>query len=137
RFLFIPTLYTFLAAPKDYSNVKRFVMIYLGSSTLTAIYYLIRSYEFFINNLYQVNASGPSVFQYPITSSELMAFSVVILFAFLIYEKHNFKTKLFVIILFAINLLALIATYKRTGWIGTAAGMLLVIILSQRWFLLI
>jgi hypothetical protein len=101
------------------------------------IYYLIRSYDYFINNLYQTQASGPSVFQYPITSSELMSFSVLILFAFLINEKSNWKHKLLVLILFLINLLALMATYKRTGWMGAAAGVLLIIILSRRWFLLI
>ena len=136
KFLLIPTLYTFIAASKDFNRTKQFAIVYLGAATLTLIYYLARSYDYIINNLYQLKASGPSVFQYPITSSELMAFSVVILFAFLINEKSNFKQKFLILILFAINLLALIATYKRTGWIGAAAGMLIVIILSRKWFLL-
>ena len=136
KFLLIPTLYTFIAASKDFNRTKQFAIVYLGAATLTLIYYLVRSYDYIINNLYQLKASGPSVFQYPITSSELMAFSVVILFAFLINEKSNFKQKFLILVLFAINLLALIATYKRTGWIGAAAGMLIIIILSRKWFLL-
>ena len=136
KFLLIPTLYTFIAASKDFNRTKQFAIVYLGAATLTLIYYLVRSYDYIINNLYQLKASGPSVFQYPITSSELMAFSVVILFAFLINEKSNFKQKILILVLFAINLLALIATYKRTGWIGAAAGMLMIIILSRKWFLL-
>lgn len=136
RFLLIPTLYTFIAASKNFNTTKKFVIVYLGAATLTLIYYLFRSYDYVINNLYQLKASGPSVFQYPITSSELMAFSVVILFAFLVNEKSNYKQKSVILILFIINLLALIATYKRTGWIGAAAGILLVIILSRKWFLL-
>ncbi len=136
KFLLIPTLYVFVAAADDLKKVKQFVLIYITASTLTLIYYLIRSYEYFVNNLYQIEASGPSVFQYPITASELMSFSVVILFAFLINEKSKLKTKLFIALVFAINLLALIATYKRTGWIGAAAGILFVLVLSRKWFLL-
>lgn len=136
KFLLIPTLYVFIAASKDFDRVKQFVIIYIAGASLTLIYYLIRSYDYFINNLYQTQASGPSVFQYPITSSELMCFSVLILFAFLINEKSSFKYKLLVLILFLINLLALIATYKRTGWMGAAAGILLILFLSRKWFLL-
>lgn len=136
RFLLIPTLYVFTAAVVDFKDAKQFVIIYIAASTLTLIYYLFRSYEYFINDLYHLQASGPSVFQYPITSSELMSFSVLILFAFLIHEKTKAKTKILVLVLFAINILALIATYKRTGWIGTAAGIILILILSRKWLVL-
>lgn len=136
RFLLIPTLYVFVAAIDDFKDAKQFVIIYIAASTLTLIYYLFRSYEYFINDLYHLQASGPSVFQYPITSSELMSFSVLILFAFLINEKTKVKIKLLVLVLFAINILALIATYKRTGWIGTAAGIILILILSRKWLVL-
>lgn len=136
KFLLIPTLYVFAAAAEDLKKVKQFILIYITATTLTLIYYLIRSFEYYANNLYQVKASGPSVFQYPITSSELMSFSVVILFAFLVNEKCKLKTKLFIALIFAINLLALIATYKRTGWIGAAAGILFVLVLSRKWILL-
>lgn len=137
RFFLIPTLYAFIAAPKDFKTAKQFVFIYLGAALLTMIYYLVRSYDYFINNLYQIEGSGPSLFQYPITSSELMTFSLVILFAFLVNEKSGIKNKLIVLLFFTINLLALIATFKRTGWIGAAAGIFMVIILSRRWFILI
>lgn len=137
RFFLIPTLYTFVVAPKDFKNAKQFVIIYLSAALLTMMYYLIKSYDYFVNNLYQIKGSGPSVFQYPITSSELMTFSLVILFAFLINEKCKFKYKILVFVLFMINLLALIATYKRTGWMGAAAGMLFILILSRKWVLLL
>lgn len=136
RILLIPIVYTFSTTAKDFDRCKQFVIIYLGAATLTTIYYLIRSYDYFINNLYQVTASGPSVFQYPITSSELMSFTVVILFAFLINEKTSRRNKIIILVLFLINLLALLATYKRTGWIGAAAGILLILILKRKWIIL-
>lgn len=136
RILLIPTVYVFIAAAKDFKTAKQFLFIYLGASLLTMIYYLIRSYEYFVKDLYQIQGTGPSVFQYPITSSEIMTFSLIILFAFLINEKSQLKHKVIVFILFSINLLALIATYKRTGWMGAAAGILVVIILSRKWFML-
>ena len=134
RFILIPTLYTFVTASIDFKRTKQFVIIYIFGALITLIYYLIQSYDYFINNLYQTQASGPSVFQYPITSSELMSFSVLILFAFLINEKTNVKYRLLIFLLFLINLLALLATYKRTGWMGTAAGILLILILTRRWY---
>lgn len=136
RFLLIPTLYFFVAAIEDFKDAKQYVIIYIAASSLSLIYYLFRSYEYFINDLYHLQASGPSVFQYPITSSELMSFSVLILFAFLINEKTKAKTKILVFVLFVINVLALIATYKRTGWIGTAAGIIIILILSRKWLVL-
>lgn len=137
RLLLIPTLYVFSADVVDSKRAKQFVIIYISASTITLIYYLIKSFDYFVKDLYQVTASGPSVFQYPITSSELMSFSLVILFSFLINERSNWKNKLLIILLFTINLLALVATYKRTGWIGAAAGILLVVIFSRKWVLML
>lgn len=136
RFLLIPITYTFLISSHDFDRTKKFVLIYLGSAIITMIVYLGLSYNYFINNFYQLYESGPSTFQYPITSSELMSFSLVFLFAFLINEKTSVRNRLFILILFIINLLALLATYKRTGWIGAAAGILVVIIISRKWILL-
>jgi O-antigen ligase len=137
RFLLIPTLYTFVVVSKDFKTAKQFVIIYLGAAIITLLYYLVRSYEHFINNLYQIQGSGPSVFQYPITSSELMTFSLLLLFAFLISKKSRIKVKILVFVLFMINLLALIATFKRTGWMGAAVGIIFIIILSRKWFLIV
>ncbi|MFA5806507.1 MAG: O-antigen ligase family protein [Melioribacteraceae bacterium] len=137
RFFLIPIIYTFVYSAKDFESTKRFVLVYLGAALATMLVYLGLSYNYFINNFYQLYESGPSTFQYPITSSELMSFSLVFLFAFLIFEKMQNKYRLIVLVLFTINLLALLATYKRTGWMGAAAGILFVIALGRKWILLI
>ena len=136
RFLLIPTIYVFLFAAHDFNRTKQFVMIYLGAALATMIVYIGLAYKYYINSFYQIYESGPGTFQYPITSSELMSFSLVLLFAFLIHEKLPLKKRIFVLLGFIINLIALLATYKRTGWIGAAAGILLIIILSRRWLIL-
>lgn len=137
RFFLIPILYTFVYSAKDFESTKRFVMIYLGAALVTMLVYLGLSYNYFVNNFYQLYESGPSTFQYPITSSELMSFSLVFLFAFLVNEKMQKKYRFIVLLFFIINLLALLATYKRTGWMGAAAGILFVIILGRKWILLL
>lgn len=137
RFFLIPIIYTFVYSAKDFKSTKRFVLVYLGAALATMFVYLGLSYNYFINNFYQLYESGPSTFQYPITSSELMSFSLVFLFAFLMNEKMTIKYRLIVFVLFAVNLMALLATYKRTGWMGAAAGILFVIVLGRKWILLI
>lgn len=137
RLFLIPITYTFLISAHDYDRVKKFALIYLGAAMATMLVYLGLSYNYFINSFYQLYESGPSTFQYPITSSELMSFSLVFLFAFLMNEKMTVKYRLIIFVLFAINLLALLATYKRTGWMGAAAGIFFVIALGRKWILLI
>lgn len=137
RFFLIPIIYTFVYSAKDFERTKQFALVYLGAALATMLVYLGLSYNYFINNFYQLYESGPSTFQYPITSSELMSFSLVFLFAFLILEKMSNKYRLIVLLLFIINLSALLATYKRTGWMGAAAGILFVIALGRKWIILI
>ncbi|MFA5803357.1 MAG: O-antigen ligase family protein [Melioribacteraceae bacterium] len=137
RFFLIPIIYTFVYSAKDFESTKRFALIYLGAALATMFVYLGLSYNYFVNNFYQLYESGPATFQYPITSSELMSFSLVFLFAFLISEKMSRKYRVLVLVFFIINLLALLATYKRTGWMGAAAGILFVIVLGRKRILLI
>lgn len=136
RIFLIPIIYAFIFSAKDFDRAKKFVLVYLGAALATMLVYLVLSYNYYVNNLYQLYESGPANFQYPITSSELMSFSLIFLFSFLINEKMRHKYKLMVLILFTINLLALLATYKRTGWMGAAAGILFVIALGRKWILL-
>ncbi|MFA3784119.1 O-antigen ligase family protein [Melioribacteraceae bacterium 4301-Me] len=137
RVFLIPIIYTFIISASDFERAKKYVVIYLSAAIATMLIYIGASYKYFINSFYQLYESGPSTFQYPITSSELMSFSLIILFAFLINEKLNIKLRALTLIAFVINLLALAATYKRTGWLGAAAGILLVILLSRKWILLL
>lgn len=136
RFLLLPILYTVVASSTDFNKAKFFLKTYLGFALLSVVLYLGFSVRYYLLNLYQLEQSGPGIYQYPITTSELMSFTTVILFSFLIDEKNKFKHRAWIFIGFCLTCAALLATYKRTGWIGAAAGIVMVIILKKKWFLL-
>jgi hypothetical protein len=136
RLLWLPVIYTTIAATTDFKKAKLFLKIYLIAAVLTAVIYLYFSYQFVIYNLYSIKGSGPSLFQYPITTSEIASFTITILFAFLINEKGSLKNKLFISIGILISSLALISTYKRTGWIGAAFGIFIILLIKKQWKIL-
>jgi hypothetical protein len=133
RVLLIPVVYTMIAVTTDLSRGKLFFKVYIIGTLSTVLIYLYFSFDHFINNLYNLTQSGPSLFQYPITASEIMSFAVIFLFAFLVNEKSSLWTKLIIAFGFIISSLALIATYKRTGWIGAAFGILIILIMRKQW----
>lgn len=135
--LLIPIIYTVVASVKDYKNAKTVFKIYIGGTLVTVLIYLYFSLHFYLNNLYGTTESGPSVFQYPITASEIISFTVIFLFAFLINEKTSIKNKIFLFIGFTLSSLALFSTYKRTGWMGAAFGILLILIIKKQWKVLL
>lgn len=137
RGLLLPIVYFIPAASDNLHRAKMFFKVYLGAALISVLIYLINSYQYFINNLYQIKESGPSVFQYPITASEIISFTVIFLFAFLINEKQKVIYKVILFILLVLSLSALLSTYKRTGWIGTAAGLFTIIIIKRYWKLII
>lgn len=137
RVLLLPIIYVAAFTAKDMQRVKMFVIIYLGASLVSIGIYLVKSIEYYLYNLYQIEQSGPSLFQYPITASEIISFTVVFLFAFLINVKRNWKINFAILLMFLISCAALLATYKRTGWLGAAAGILIIILIKRKWFLLL
>jgi O-antigen ligase len=134
RILLIPIVYTITVAAHDMKKARLFVKIFLFFAVISSLIYVYNSYSYFISGLFQFTGSGPSLFQYPITTSELFSFSSLFLFAFLINEKTNWKTKLITLFSLSISLIALIATYKRTGWLGLAAGLVMIIFLKKKYF---
>ena len=137
RVLLIPIIYTTIASIKDYERAKTFVKIYLGATLVTVVIYLYFAYQHYLSDLYGTTESGPSIFQYPITASEIISFTVIFLFAFLINEKTSLKNKILLLAGFILSLLALFSTYKRTGWMGAAFGILIILILKRQWKILI
>lgn len=135
--LLIPIIYTVVASVKDYKNAKTVFKIYIGGTLVTVLIYLYFSFHFYLNNLYGTTESGPSVFQYPITASEIISFTVIFLFAFLINEKTSVTNKIFLFIGFTLSSLALFSTYKRTGWMGAAFGILIILIIKKQWKVLL
>ena len=135
--LLIPLIYTTIASISDYKGAKTFFKIYIGGTLVTVLIYLFFSFQHYLSNLYAITESGPSIFQYPITASEIISFTVIFLFAFLINEKTTFRNKILLFIGFSLSLLALFSTYKRTGWMGAAFGILIILIMKKQWKILL
>jgi len=133
RLVMIPLVYTALAAAVNVKRVKQYFVIYIAASLITILIYLYFAYRFYIFNMYSVEQSGPSVFQYPITTGEIISFTVIFLFAFLINEKTVLKYKILLFIGFIVSCIALFSTYKRTGWIGVAAGIFIMLVMKKQW----
>jgi hypothetical protein len=135
--LLIPLIYTTIAATPDLERGKKYFKIYIGASLLTVLIYLFFSYRFYIYNLYSIEQSGPSLFQYPITAAEILTFTVVFLFAFFVNEKTSVKNKILLFVAFTFSLLALVSTYKRTGWTGAIFGIFIVLLIKKQWKIII
>lgn len=135
--LLIPTLYIFSSSAFDSKRLKFFFKVFMGFALVSCAIYLAMSYQYIIYNQYQIQQSGPSPFKYPITASELVSFTVVLFFAFMINEKTTRKNKILYGIGFIISSLALLSIYKRTGWMGTAAGILFILIYARKWKIVI
>lgn len=133
RILLLPIIYMIASGTADIKKGKIFFKTYIGFALLSCLIYLYMSYDYWLFNKFALTESGPSVFNYPITAGELISFTIIFLFAFIINEKGDLKYKLFNSAAFLIASLALISTYKRTGWIGTAAGILAVLIMKKQW----
>lgn len=133
RIFLIPIIYTVIASITSLENAKKVFIIYIGGTLVTVLIYLYFSSKYFIKGLYGIYESGPSIFQYPITASEIISFTVIYLFAFLINEKTTLKNKIFIFIGFGLSALALFSTYKRTGWMGAAFGIFLILVIKKQW----
>ncbi len=131
RIILIPVIYTIAANVIDIKQAKLFFTVYIVFAVISAVIYNIYSYDYIVKGLFQIKGAGPDFFHYPITTSELLSFSAIFLFAFLINEKSSWKLKVLTLISFGITLLALLATYKRTGWIGFAAGIVFILLMKK------
>ena len=137
RALLIPIIYVTVASVKNFETGVKYFWVYIGASLVTSFIYIYFAYDAYIHGVYGLDEAASSFFQYPITAGEIISFSVIFLFAFLINEKVNWKYKLLLLIATGIAALSLIATYKRTGWIGTFAGIFLILILKREWKIII
>lgn len=137
RILLIPIIYVTIASIDDTKKAVKYAKIYLGATIVTVLIYIFFAIEHYLKGFYGITESGPSIFQYPITASEIISFTVIFLFAFFINEKTSFKNKIFILLAFLLSVLALYSTYKRTGWMGAAFGIIIVLILKKQWKLLI
>ena len=133
RVLIIPTFYVFTAAAENINKARLIFNLFVIFSIISWTIFLYFAFDYYIQNRYSLASSGPAIYQMIITTSELLSFTVILLFAFVLNEKANWKYRMFYIIGFGITLLALLASYKRTGWVGTAAGILAILIAKKQW----
>jgi hypothetical protein len=131
RFFLIPIVYTTIAASNDIKKAKFFFKAYITFALISVGIYLWMASRYYFYNLFQIEQSGPSVFQYPITASEIMSFASIFLFAFLINEKTRFVNKILISLGFFLTIVAIVATYKRTGWLGTSAGLFIILLIKK------
>ena len=137
RALLIPIVYVTIASINDIKKGKLFFKIYIGASLVTILIYIYFAYQHYLRNLYSLTESGPSIFQYPITASEIISFAVIFLFAFLLNEKTSLKNKILLFVGFGLSFAALISTYKRTGWLGALAGIFVILLIKKQWKIII
>ena len=137
RALLIPVFYTTVTVTDSFKLGKNFFNLFIAATLITCLVYLVVSVKYYLNNQYVITQSGPDLLQNPITTSEIISFTVLFLFAFIINEKKNFKIRLLLYAGFAISLITLIATYKRTGWMGVGFGIVLLLIIKKKWQILI
>ena len=136
RVLIIPTFYVFTVAAQNMNKAKLLFNLFLIFTIASWAIYLYFAYDYLIHSKFSLAETGPPIYQMIITTSELVSFTVVLLFAFVINEKVNWKYRMFYIFGFCVSVLALLATYKRTGWIGTVAGIIAILIVKKQWKLL-
>lgn len=137
RFFLLPIIYTVSTAADNEDSLKKIFTTYLVFALISAAIYIINSYDYFIKGLLQITGSGPGVFQYPITTSILISFTAIFVFSFAIDKRYALKWRIIFALLFAITLVAIFATYKRTGWMGLAAGLFIVILIRKKYSLMI
>jgi hypothetical protein len=133
RAFLIPIIYTIASIAVDKKKIKTLLTIYIAFATLGACAYVGFSIPHYLAHKYQLEQSGPSIFQYPITASEMMSFACILLFAFIVNMKMKISTKVLLTAAFVVLLLAEFATFKRTGWLGMGAGLLAVLLFSRKW----
>ncbi len=133
RALLLPMLYLFSASIDSEDKGKLIVKIFIGAAILMVAIYLVVAYEYLLAKLYAVESKGPSLFKYVMTAGGIISFITIILFAFLINEKHNIKYRVFVFVLFLMSFVSLIANYSRAAWLGGAMGMVIILLVKKKW----
>lgn len=116
-------------------NLKQQLMIIAGFGIIGMLLYLVASYRYVLLGEYQRSESGPSLFQYPITAAEIMTFFMLFFFALALEKGKIGMRRVIMLALFVIAGLAVMATYKKTGWMGGAAGVMVIILMQRKWII--
>lgn len=133
RVLLLPVVYVMIASVRNTKTGKRYFTLYIAGTVISILIYLYFAAQHYIEDLYGITQSGPSIFQYPITASEIISFTVIFMFAFFVNGRSNIKYKLLYGSAFILSLAALLSTYKRTGWMGAVFGVITILLLKKQY----
>ena len=136
RILQIFVFYTVTIASIDSKRAKLFVKIYMAAALITILVYMGFAYKHFIRHLYAIETRGPSPFQYVMTAGGLMMFTMVFFFAFYMNEKKWNKEKYYYLFGTVMSFAAVISSYTRAAWLGMFAGIITILILKKKWWLI-
>ena len=135
RVILFPIIYTIAAGISDSRQLRIFFYTYLVFALGSDLLYIGFSIEYFIRDLYKYTSEGPSVLLHPITTGELTSFTALFLFSLFLNEKRG-KWKIGWLILSLISFASLLATFKRTAWIGLGLGLLVMLILNRNYIII-
>lgn len=135
RVILLPIMYTIAAGIGDARQLRIFFYTYLIFALGSDLLYIGFSIEYFIRDLYKYTSEGPSVLLHPITTGELTSFTALFLFSLFLNEKRV-KWKAGWLLLSLISFASLLATFKRTAWIGLGLGLLVMLFLNRNYIII-
>ncbi len=135
RVILLPIIYTVAAGINDAKQLRIFFYTYLVFALGSDLLYIGFSVEYFVRDLYKFTSEGPSVLLHPITTGELTSFTALYLFALFLNEERR-KWKIGWLVMSLISMASLLATFKRTAWIGLGLGLLVLLFMNRNYILI-
>ncbi|MCE1190003.1 MAG: O-antigen ligase family protein [Ignavibacteria bacterium] len=134
RAFLIPILYLIPAFITSKDRLNFFYKSVLYCTAIAALIYIGFAYKSYITNEMFRTLSGPEPFQHVITASQIFAFGFLMTLAFVIWGQR-WQSRVINIFLSVVFFLALLGTYKRTGWLAAIVGGLIMLLLARKWIL--
>lgn len=129
--IYLPSYYLY-----NERRFKRIFFTFLAVACVGMLIYLFFAYRHYIEQIYYRESKGPSPFQYVMTAGGLMSIVTIIMFGFLLQKNLGLKYKLLTLFGITISVAGLLSSYTRAAWVGTAAGIIFLLILNRNWILI-
>lgn len=136
RAILLPVIYLPSYYLHNERRFKRIFFTFLAVACLGMLIYLFFAYRHYIEQIYYRESKGPSPFQYVMTAGGLMSIVTIIMFGFLLQKNLGLKYKLLTLVGITISIAGLLSSYTRAAWVGTAAGIIFLLILNRNWILI-
>jgi len=136
RAILLPVIYLPSYYLHNERRFKRIFFTFLAVACVGMLIYLFFAYRHYIEQIYYRESKGPSPFQYVMTAGGLMSIVTIIMFGFLLQKNLGLKYKLLILVGITISVAGLFSSYTRAAWVGTAAGIIFLLILNRNWILI-